>query len=71
VTNPHVVANVDLGLLERLTHLVLCARCLRNGARKPVTQVISHRHRLRTLCPACRAEVGPGLRRLPAPVAIF
>ena len=64
-------ANVDLGLLERLTHLVICARCLRKGLKTPVTQVISHRHRLRTLCPACRAEAGPKRRRMPAPLLIF
>jgi superfamily II helicase len=62
---------VDFGLLSRLSHLLLCPRCLRQGVKTPVTQVISHRHRLRTLCRDCRAAVGPKPRRLPAPVLIF
>jgi hypothetical protein len=64
-------ANVDFGLLDRLSQLLLCGRCLRKGLKTPVTQVISHRHRPRTLCRDCRREVGPGLRRMPAPIAIF
>lgn len=62
---------VHYGLLERLSHLLVCPRCLARGVRRPVTQVISHRHRLRALCPDCRAAVGPKPRRLPAPLAIF
>ena len=64
-------ANIDFGLLNRLSHLLLCGRCLRKGLKTPVTQVISHRHRPRTLCPACRREVGPRPRRMPAPLLIF
>lgn len=62
---------IDYGLLSRLTHLLLCGRCLRRGHKTPVTQVVSHRHRPRTLCVACRAEVGPKPRRMPEPLLIF
>ena len=47
-------ASIDFGLLSRLTHLLLCTRCLRQGRRTPVPQVLSRRHRPRTLCSACR-----------------
>lgn len=46
--------NIHLGLLARFTGLILCSACLRLGVRTPVPQVISHRHRPRSLCPACR-----------------
>ena len=60
-------ARVDLGLLSRLSDLILCSRCLRRGRRTRVAQVISHRHRPRSLCAACRAEVqaGSGLDKYP------
>lgn len=47
-------AKIDLGLLSRLTDLLLCSRCLRQGRRTPVPQVLSRRHRPRSLCSACR-----------------
>jgi hypothetical protein len=54
-----ISAAIDLGLLSRLTDLLLCSRCLRLGRRTPVPQVVSRRHRPRTLCPAChQAECG-------------
>lgn len=64
-------ATIDFGLLSRLTPLLLCGRCLRKGTKTPVPQVVSHRHRLRTLCPDCRAAVGPKPRRMPAPILLF
>jgi len=63
--------NVDYRLLQRLSHLLVCPRCLARGVRTPVVQVISHRHRPRALCPDCRAAHGPKPRRLPAPLGIL
>jgi len=53
---PATTGNVDHGLLSRLSSLLLCSACLRRGVRTPVPQVISRRHRPRSLCAAC----GPG-----------
>lgn len=64
-------ATVDYRLLQRLSHLLVCPRCLARGVRTPVAQVISHRHRPRALCPACRAAHAPKPRRLPAPLGIL
>ena len=66
-------AKIDFGLLSRLTDLLLCSRCLRQGRRTPVPQVLSRRHRPRSLCSACRqVEHGerdpPGHRILHAAV---
>lgn len=61
-------AALELGLLERLSALIVCSCCLRHGLRTPVPQVISPRHRPRTLCPDCRATVSaaalPAVTRL-------
>ena len=63
-------ARIDFGLLSRLTDLLLCSRCLRQGRQTPVPQVVSHRHRPRSLCSACRdAERGGQdrpIRKFPA-----
>lgn len=48
--------NVDYRLLNRLSNLVICCRCLRQGKVTPVPQVISDRHRLTNECPDCRHE---------------
>ncbi|HNP64110.1 MAG TPA: hypothetical protein PKH39_09250 [Woeseiaceae bacterium] len=48
--------NVDYRLLNRLSNLVICCRCLRRGKVTPVPQVISDRHRLTNECPDCRQE---------------
>ena len=48
--------NVDYRLLDRLSNLVICCRCLRRGKVTPVPQVISDRHRLTNECPDCRQE---------------
>lgn len=47
-------ATVEFGLVDRLTDQLLCSRCLLEGVRSPVTQVVSKYHRPRTLCPRCR-----------------
>jgi len=45
---------VDYRLLNRLSDLVICSRCFRVGTITPVPQVISSRHALKNVCPACR-----------------
>jgi len=52
----HGHASVDLSLLERVTDQLVCSRCLLDGVRSPVTQVVSKYHRPRTLCPRCRTS---------------
>ena len=48
--------NVDYRLLNRLSNLVICSRCLQRGRVTPVPQVISERHSLNNECPSCRRE---------------
>ena len=48
--------NVSYRLLDRLSNLVICSRCLRSGVVKPVPQIISGRHALTNECAECRAE---------------
>lgn len=48
--------NVDYRLLNRLSNLVICCRCLRQGKVTPVPQVISDRHKLTNECPDCRQD---------------
>ena len=48
--------NVSYRLLNRLSNLVICSRCLRSGVVTPVPQVISGRHSLTNECAECRAE---------------
>ena len=57
--------NVDYRLLNRLSDLVICSRCLQQGKVTPVPQVISDRHVLSNQCPNCRHEKArqSGLRR--------
>lgn len=50
------IANVDYRLLDRLSNLVICSRCLRAGKVTPVPQVISKQHKPHNLCRACRAK---------------
>jgi len=47
--------NVSYRLLDMLSSLVICSRCLRHGRVTPVPQVISGRHSLTNECPECRA----------------
>lgn len=54
---------VAYGLLERSTNQLLCSHCLAAGRRTPVPQVISTRHRPRSLCASCREILaGPALK---------
>ncbi len=48
--------NIDYRLLNRLSNLVICSGCLREGKVTPVPQVISDRHVLTNECPDCRQE---------------
>lgn len=48
--------NVSYRLLNRLSSLVICSRCLRAGKVTPVPQVISGRHSLTNECADCRAR---------------
>jgi len=47
--------NVSYRLLDKLSSLVICSRCLRHGKVTPVPQVISGRHSLTNECAECRA----------------
>jgi len=47
-------AEIDRRFLHFLTELLLCSRCLRNGVRTAVPQVISRHHRPRAMCRRCR-----------------
>ena len=49
-------SNIDLRLLNHLTDLVVCSRCFRAGRLKPVVQIVSERHRPRTLCRDCDSQ---------------
>ena len=46
-------SNVDYRLLELLSSLVICSRCLRHGKVTPVPQIFSERHTPRSLCGGC------------------
>ena len=48
--------NVSYRLLERLSNLVICSRCLRAGRVTPVPQIISGRHSLTNECADCRSQ---------------
>ena len=48
--------NVSYRLLDRLSNLVICSRCLRAGRVTPVPQIISGRHSLTNECAECRAD---------------
>ena len=48
--------NVSYRLLNRLSNLVICCRCLRSGVVTPVPQIISGRHSLTNECAECRAK---------------
>lgn len=47
--------NVDQRFLSYFSGLLLCSRCLRSGVRTPLPQIISPRHKPRSLCRDCRA----------------
>lgn len=48
--------NISYRLLNKLSNLVICSRCLRNGTVTPVPQVISGRHSLTNECANCRSK---------------
>jgi len=48
--------NVSYRLLDKLSNLVICSRCLRGGIVTPVPQIISGRHSLTNECAQCRTE---------------
>ncbi|MCG8371751.1 MAG: hypothetical protein MJA32_14745 [Proteobacteria bacterium] len=48
--------NVSYRLLDRLSTLVICSRCLRSGVVTPVPQIVSGRHSLTNECAECRAS---------------
>jgi len=48
--------NVSYRLLDKLSNLVICSRCLRGGIVTPVPQIISGRHSLTNECAQCRAQ---------------
>ena len=48
--------NVSYRLLNRLSNLVICSRCLRAGVVTPVPQIISGRHSLTNESAECRAK---------------
>ncbi len=47
---------VSYRLLDKLSNLVICSRCLRRGKVTPVPQIISGRHALTNECADCRAK---------------
>ena len=56
--------NVDYRLLNRVSNLVICSECLRNGKVTPVPQIISDLRPPTNLCPTCRdARLPPAARR--------
>lgn len=56
--------NVDYRLLNRISNLVICSQCLRNGKVTPVPQIISDLRPPTNLCPTCRdAKLPPAARR--------
>ena len=55
--------NVSYRLLDKLSDLVICSRCLRNGVVTPVPQLISGRHALTNQCVDCRSRNVPRSRR--------
>ena len=48
--------NVSYQLLGKLSNLVICSSCLREGTVTPVPQIISGRHSLTNQCAECRSR---------------
>jgi len=57
--------NVDYRLLNRVSKLVICSACLRNGKVTPVPQIISDLRPPTNLCPACDDARQPAAARRP------
>tara|TARA_R110002049_G_scaffold23726_49_gene84289 strand:+ start:3234 stop:3476 length:243 start_codon:yes stop_codon:yes gene_type:complete len=54
---------VDYRLLNMLSNLVICSRCLRAGKVTPVPQMISSQRDIQNFCSHCRDEqASPGRR---------
>jgi len=47
---------ISYRILSLWSDLLLCSRCLKGGVQRPVGQVISKRHRLRSLCSSCQGR---------------
>jgi hypothetical protein len=62
-----VTDNISYRLLDKLSDLVICSRCLRHGVVTPVPQLISGRHALTNECADCRAS--QATNAVPADVA--
>jgi hypothetical protein len=58
------IDNVDYRLLNRVSNLVICSQCLREGRVTPVPQIITKLRPPVNVCPGCRAKESPsGPRR--------
>ena len=51
--------NVDYRLLNRVSNLVICSQCLREGKVTPVPQIITKLRPPTNVCPGCRAKQNP------------
>lgn len=49
-----IKSNVDYRLLNGLSNLVICSRCLRSGKVTPVPQIITKERTPTNLCVSCR-----------------
>ena len=56
--------NVDYRLLNLMSDLVICSRCLQQGRVTPVPQILSWRHKPRSLCGDCVVPRRRNLRRV-------
>ncbi len=54
---------VSYRLVEQLSNLVICSRCLQNGVVTPVPQLISARHAFTNECAECRKRHGSARQR--------
>ena len=55
--------NVDYRLMNRVSSLVICSQCLRNGKVTPIPQIISDLRPPTNLCPTCRDAKLPAAAR--------
>lgn len=53
--------NISYRLLNKLSNLVICSSCLRDGIVTPVPQLISGRHSLTNECADCRSRTADRL----------
>lgn len=52
--------NVDYRLLNNLSNLVICSRCLQRGKVTPVPQIIRPERKVTNVCIHCRTDCLPG-----------